>query len=149
MIRTWMVLVAVAGVASAEEPPVSLRNEVLPILSRLNCSSGACHGSPKGKGEFRLSLRAFDPTIDEKTLRVEYSGRRVSPLSPDSSLLLRKPLMQIPHAGGHRMIEGSPEHLLLRRWIAEVAKLDAPETARCQSIALSPAVSSELSKDTP
>ena len=149
MIRTWMVLVAVAGVASAEEPPVSLRNEVLPILSRLNCSSGACHGSPKGKGEFRLSLRAFDPTIDEKTLRVEYSGRRVSPLSPDSSLLLRKPLMQIPHAGGHRMIEGSPEHLLLRRWIAEGAKLDAPETARCQSIVLGPAVSSELSKDSP
>ena len=148
MIRILLLLAAVET-ASAAELPVSLRNEVLPILSRLNCSSGACHGSPKGKGEFRLSLRAFDPTIDEKTLRVEYSGRRVSPLSPDSSLLLRKPLMQIPHAGGHRMIEGSPEHLLLRRWIAEGAKLDPPETPRCERIVLSPGVSGELSKDSP
>lgn len=129
------------------EAPVSLRNDVLPILSRLGCSSGACHGSPKGKGEFRLSLRAFDPTIDEQTLRTEYFGRRVSPLNPDASLLLRKPLMQIPHAGGHRMTAGSTEHRILRRWIAEGALLDSPDAPTCEGIQLESSGPSELSQE--
>ncbi|MDG2358557.1 MAG: hypothetical protein P8M20_02785, partial [Planctomycetaceae bacterium] len=47
-------------VGKNQGPPISLRNEVVPVLSRQGCSSGACHGSPKGKGGFRLSLRGFD-----------------------------------------------------------------------------------------
>src|SRR5262245_53481062 len=35
--------------------------EVVPILYKLGCSSGSCHGSFSGKGGFRLSLFASDP----------------------------------------------------------------------------------------
>jgi len=128
---------------------VSLRNEVLPTLSRLGCSSGACHGSPQGKGGFRLSLRAFDPSIDEQTLRVEYFGRRVNPLNPDTSLLLRKPLMQITHAGGQRMEAGSHEHQVIRQWIAEGARIDPPETPSCDGIQLESLAPGELTASAP
>ena len=139
-------LLFTASFAYAEDP-VSLRNDVLPILSRLGCSSGACHGSPKGKGGFRLSLRAFDPSVDEQTLRAEFFSRRVSPLNPDASLLLRKPLMQVPHAGGQRMQTGTVEHQVLRRWIAEGAQLDPPDVVRCTGIQLQSSGDAKLSRD--
>ena len=43
---------------------VSFYFDALPVLSKLGCSSGSCHGSPHGKGGFRLSLRAFAPVLD-------------------------------------------------------------------------------------
>ena len=35
---------------------VSFRNEVVPLLTKLGCSQGACHGGQHGKGGFKLSL---------------------------------------------------------------------------------------------
>lgn len=51
-----------------------LKSEVLVALSKQTCNSGACHGSPSGKGGFRMSLRAFDPQVDELTLIREEFG---------------------------------------------------------------------------
>lgn len=136
-------------IALKEADPVSLRHEVLPVLSRQGCSSGACHGSPKGKGGFRLSLRAFDPQIDESTLRSEFFSRRTNPLDPQTSLLLRKPLMEVPHAGGRRLINGSTSHQLLQTWIAEGAQLDAADSPHCESIRLFPRSGRELTADHP
>src|SRR5262245_36269074 len=44
--------------------PVSFRNEVMAVLSRAGCNSGACHGNQSGKGGFRLSLRGEDSSFD-------------------------------------------------------------------------------------
>ncbi|MDA0586785.1 MAG: DUF1553 domain-containing protein [Planctomycetota bacterium] len=123
---------------------VSMRLEVLPVLSRQGCSSGACHGSPKGKGGFRLSLRAFDPGIDESTLRNEFFARRTNPLNPDTSLLLRKPLTEVPHAGGRKLIAGSIQHQVLKNWIKEGTRLDPPDAIHCESIQLFPPSGREL-----
>ena len=91
-------------VAGADLPdPVSFRHETLPVLSRLGCSAGSCHGSPHGKGNFRLSLRAFDPALDALTLVSEELGRRTNPIEPDQSLLLLKPTTQVSHEGGKRL----------------------------------------------
>ena len=133
----------------SEAVPVSLRTEVLPVLSRQSCSSGACHGSPKGKGGFRLSLRAFDPTVDETTLRNEFFGRRTNPLDPDTSLLLRKPLTETPHAGGRKLVRGTTSHRVLRQWIAEGTQLDASDTPQCESIQLYPPPGRELNAANP
>jgi hypothetical protein len=130
-------------------PPVSLRNEVIPVLSRQGCSSGACHGSPKGKGGFRLSLRGFDLSIDETTLRGEFFARRVSVLDPDSSLLLRKPLMQVPHAGGQRLHSESVSHQVLRNWIAQGRQTDSAATLRCVSLQLYPPSGRQLTRQAP
>lgn len=116
----------VTGAATAL--PVSFYTEALAALTKAGCNMGACHGSPSGKGGFRLSLRGYDPPLDVLTLRTEFYGRRTNILDPDSSLLLRKPLMEIAHGGGRRLFDGDASHVALREWIAEGMQLD-PEGA--------------------
>jgi len=111
---------------------------VLAALSRQGCSAGACHGSPTGKGGFRLSLRGFDPALDEVTLIREDFGRRVNPHDPDSSLLLLKPLMQVSHGGGQKLKKSDPAYRILRDWIAQGARPDRPGAASCQKIEVQP-----------
>jgi hypothetical protein len=89
----------------------------------------ACHGSPSGKGGFRLSLRAYDPDLDAMTLRSEFFGRRINVVEPGESLLLKKPLMEVAHGGGKRIKKGDVLHRVLEQWIAEGLQLDRPEEA--------------------
>ena len=98
--------------------PVSFKNEMLAALTKAGCNMGACHGSPSGKAGFRLSLRAFDPSIDILTLRQEFYGRRTNIMKPDESLILKKPLMEVAHGGGPPAEKGrscAPHHSRLDR----------------------------------
>ncbi len=115
--------------------PVSFKNEMLAALTKASCNMGACHGSPSGKGGFRLSLRAFDPTIDTLTLRSEFMQRRINPVQPDESLLIKKPLMDVAHGGGRRIKKGDPVHRVFHGWIGEGLRLDAdnvPEVVKIE-----------------
>ena len=118
--------------------PVSFKNETLAALSKAGCNMGACHGSPSGKGGFRLSLRAFDPPLDILTLRSEYFGRRTNPLNPSESLLLQKPLMEVAHGGGRRLDKGGPAWRVLHNWIGEGLQLDKPDTRTLSRIEILP-----------
>lgn len=116
------------SVKSMELPsPVSFKNETLMALTKNGCNMGACHGSPSGKGGFRLSLRAYDAELDIMTLKSEFFARRINVLEPASSLLLRKPLMEVAHGGGKRLRKTDPSYRILENWIAEGLKVDAPE----------------------
>ena len=130
------VKITVTGIQSPD--PVSFRHETLPVLSRLGCSAGSCHGSPHGKGNFRLSLRAFDPALDGLTLVREELGRRTNPIEPEKSLLLLKPTTAVTHEGGKKLDEESPEYALLRSWIAEGAALRKEEESICTGIEIHP-----------
>lgn len=103
-----------AGPVRAEEP--SFAHEVVPILYKLGCSSGTCHGSFAGKGGFRLSLFASDPDADYQQVRGAL-GRRVNLQTPADSLILLKPTAQVPHGGGLRLFPGSDEYKTLKRWL--------------------------------
>jgi hypothetical protein len=118
---------------------VSFESEVLVALSKQGCNSGACHGSPSGKGMFRLSLRGFDQKLDLLTLIREDFGRRVNRMEPEKSLLLQKPLMKVSHGGGKQIRRDDPAYQLLREWIAEGARADPPEAARCVRLEVYPA----------
>ncbi len=118
--------VAITVQNSSQPQPISFHVETLGALTKAGCNMGACHGSPSGKGGFRLSLRGYDPPLDILTLRTEFGGRRTNVSNPDDSLLLRKPLMQTFHGGGQRLWEGDPSHTVLRTWISEGLKLDPP-----------------------
>jgi hypothetical protein len=122
----------------ATERPVAFENEVLVALSKQGCNSGACHGSPSGKGGFRLSLRAFDMQLDELTLVREDFGRRVNPLDPEQSLLLIKPLMKVVHGGGMQLHKSDEAYGILRDWIAGGAQADPPNTPRCVRLEVYP-----------
>jgi hypothetical protein len=129
-----MIAVSVGGqtasvpviVKNIEVPaPVSFKNETQMALTKAGCNMGACHGSPSGKGGFRLSLRAYDSELDIMTVRSEFFGRRTNIMEPAASLLLRKPLMEVAHGGGKRLKKGDPAHVVLEQWIAEGMQLDS------------------------
>ena len=118
--------------------PVSFKTETLAALTKAGCNMGACHGSPSGKGGFRLSLRGYDPPLDILTLKNEAYGRRTNPMQPDESLLLKKPLMEVAHGGGQRVKRNDPVHTALRLWIAEGLRLDPAEEPDLISIEIFP-----------
>ena len=134
--QTAKATVEVSGQAAPQ--PISFEYEMLAALSKQGCNMGACHGSPSGKGGFRLSLRAFDPTIDKLTLIREDLGRRTNALNPDESLLLAKPMMKVPHGGGLKLKRSDPAFALMRQWIAEGCKQDPDGAPRCVKIEVTP-----------
>ncbi len=102
----------------------SFRQEIEPMLTRLGCNQGACHGKLAGQNGFRLSLRGYAPEMDYRWLTEDVTGRRIDPSAPDESLLLTKPLGQVPHEGLVRFAAGSRYHDSFYRWIS--ARCPAP-----------------------
>jgi len=97
----------------------SFVDDVVPVLSRLGCSQGTCHGAAQGKGGFRLSLRGYAPEIDIVSITRQLGGRRISREAPENSLFLRKPLAEVPHRGGKRLDKNSREYAILLGWLTE------------------------------
>src|SRR5205823_3368051 len=70
---------AQVAVARTKEPFAwSYRNHVIPVLTRIGCNSGSCHGALAGKGGFKLSLRGYDPETDHFVMTRQAGGRRVN-----------------------------------------------------------------------
>ena len=113
---TAKIAVAVKGTEVAQ--PINFANQISPVLTKLSCNSGGCHGKISGQNGFRLSLLGFEPELDYTTLLKESRGRRLMPASPDQSLFLLKGAGVVPHGGGKKMDVASEEYKLLRRWIA-------------------------------
>ena len=125
-------------VASIEQRPVGFVRDVQPILARTGCNQGTCHGSAKGKNGFKLSLRGYDPEYDYQALVNDLSGRRINPVRVEESLMLLKPLGEVPHEGRQAIRPGSSYHELLRQWITEGARYEAPTGARAREIRILP-----------
>ena len=106
-------------VKNAHAPHIwSFRNDVIPVMSKVGCNSGACHGAAAGKNGFKLTLRGYDPDQDYDTLTRESLGRRVSLSEPSHSLMLLKPTFAVPHGGGKRFSTDSLEYRVIAEWIA-------------------------------
>lgn len=127
--------VKVAGAKAHYE--VSFVRDVMPILAKLGCNSGTCHGAAEGKAGFRLSLRGYDPIGDHRALTDDLEGRRFNRAAPEKSLMLMKPAGAVPHVGGVLCLPGEPYYELLKLWIAEGVKLDA-NAPRVRSIEVFP-----------
>ena len=98
--------------------------DVTPLISRLGCNAGTCHGAKEGKNGFKLSLRGYDPEADLRALTDDLASRRVNLASPDDSLMLLKAVAEVPHEGGRRTTVNSKYYGILRQWIANGATLD-------------------------
>lgn len=105
----------------ADAEQISFTRDVMAVLSRSGCNSGACHGNLNGKGGFKLSLRGQDAAFDHEWLTHESDGRRIDRLSPEQSLILRKASGAFSHQGGARFRRDSLEYRILRDWIREGA----------------------------
>ncbi|MGH8246330.1 MAG: DUF1549 domain-containing protein, partial [Gammaproteobacteria bacterium] len=96
----------------------SFANNVLPVMTKMGCNSGACHGAAAGKNGFKLTLRGYDPEVDYMVLTRQALGRRVNKVEPARSLILLKPALSLPHGGGKRFEVKSLEYEVLSSWIA-------------------------------
>ena len=129
---------ATIRVRAMDQPaPVSFRRDVIPAFSQASCNMGACHGTPTGKGGFRLSLRGYLPDQDFAILSREAGGRRINPIAPETSLILRKPLGEVAHEGGLRLARNSKSYEFLHDWIKEGAK-DDPAAPAALSLEILP-----------
>lgn len=126
----------VSGLERPVEP--SFTRDVMPVLSRIGCNAGGCHGSADGKNGFQLSLRGYDPAQDHLALTDDLAGRRFDRVMPERSLFLEKPCGGVPHEGGVLFEPGSLDYQLLRAWVARGAELDLGEQ-RVTSIEVLPA----------
>jgi hypothetical protein len=115
--------------------PVHFTNDVMPLLSKLGCNSGGCHGKASGQNGFKLSVFGFDPEADYNAIVKEARGRRVFAAAPEQSLILLKPTGKVPHGGGRRLEAGSPDYLLLCDWLKQgmpVGEANGPRLARLE-----------------
>ncbi|MFN0053225.1 MAG: DUF1549 domain-containing protein [Planctomycetales bacterium] len=110
-------------------PPVHFAGDVVPILSKLGCNSGGCHGRASGQNGFKLSVFGFDPAGDYEAIVKQARGRRVFAASPNGSLILTKPSGGVPHGGGVRLAKDSLDYELLSQWLDQgmpIGQNDAP-----------------------
>src|SRR6187431_224067 len=129
MLKPVLVLSVVAcavGLAGAplvaqvsQQPRVTFLRDVAPILNKVGCTAGACHGAAKGKNGFKLSLRGYDPLFDYEALLYDLSGRRFNRADPARSLMLSKPTQQVPHGGGLRFEIGTDYYKTIFNWISQ------------------------------
>ncbi len=119
--------------------PLSFVRDVMPVLNKVGCTSGTCHGSAKGKNGFKLSLRGYDPDFDYKALLFDVSGRRFNRVNPDESLLLAKPTQAVPHEGGLRIEPGSRYYKIISQWISEGTQFGDMAQDRVETLEVLPA----------
>jgi hypothetical protein len=120
------------------EPP-SFLNDLIPILTKVGCNAGACHGSQYGKGGFKLSLLGYDPDLDHASIARELLGRRIVLSDPEQSLLLLKASGAVPHEGGVRLTRDSLGYATLLAWLREGAPGPASQDRRLVGITMKPA----------
>jgi hypothetical protein len=121
-----------------ERSPSSFANDVIPLLTKSGCNSGACHGALAGKGGMKLSLRGYDPVADHFVLTRQALGRRIDRQEPARSLVLLKPTTAVAHGGGLRLEVDSSDYRMLAGWVASGAPGPRPDDARIEHLEVFP-----------
>lgn len=119
---------------------VDFIRDVNPVLSKVGCNAGTCHGSAQGKNGFQLSLRGYDALADHRSLTDDLEARRFNRAAPERSLMLMKPAGASPHVGGVLTQPGEPYYEIIRTWIADGVKLnlDSPRVTRIEMLPANP-----------
>ena len=116
--------------------PLFLKN-IAPILDKMGCSAGLCHGKFGGQGGLNLSLLTLNPESDYEPIVHHNRGRRINLIEPEQSLLYLKPTGQLPHAGGVRFEVGSDAAETILRWIKAGAHF-LPDEPRLEKLEIEP-----------
>lgn len=126
-------------ISGFESTDVSFAEVVVPVLTKAGCNQGACHASQYGKGNFKLSLLGYAPEQDHSQFIRDWRQRRVSFISPEDSLILKKPTLEVAHGGGQRFRRGSFEHTVLVEWLKAKAPGVKKDEAHVVGMTVTPA----------
>ena len=110
----------------------------MPILAKVGCNAGTCHGAEKGRNGFYLSLRGYDPDYDYLQLTNDLSGRRFNRVEPAQSLMLLKTTADVPHEGQQVIVPDGRRYHTLLSWIRQGAKFADDDASRVVMIDVSP-----------
>ncbi len=111
--------------------------DIAPILDKMGCSAGLCHGKFGGQGGLNLSLLTLNPESDYEPIVHHSRGRRINLIDPEQSLLFLKPTGQIPHEGGMRFEPTSDEADTILQWISAGAPF-SPDEPRLEKLEIEP-----------
>ena len=117
---------------------VSFESDVMPILTKVGCNTGSCHGAARGKDGFRLSLFGYDPGGDYQRITREIGIRRINLAVPDQSLMLLKATGSVQHSGGKRIDVGSKHYNTLLTWLKAGAPIDSVKPPAVTAVDLYP-----------
>jgi hypothetical protein len=107
------------------------------VMGRVLTICAACH-VPGGAAEhtnFRVTMGDALTTEASVALQIDMAD-------PDHSRILEKPLAILPHAGGQRILPGSPEEGILKQWAELVAA--GTQCAGPSDVAMTPIAPNEL-----
>ena len=127
--------ISVAGLNKEYHP--DFISEVNPVISKLGCNAGTCHGAKDGKNGFKLSLRGYDALYDIRGFTDDMASRRVNMAVPERSLMLLKATGMVPHEGGQLTKDDSRYHRIIKTWIGDGATVDM-KARRVREIKLYP-----------
>jgi 1,2-phenylacetyl-CoA epoxidase PaaB subunit len=117
---------------------ISFRLDVIPVITKSGCNSGACHGSSRGKDGFNMSLFGYDPAGDHHRMTRQMAGRRINLAQPTRSLMIEKALGRVQHTGGDVFNDKSEHYRTLVRWLEAGAPNDAKDVAKVVGIKVAP-----------
>src|SRR5580693_6826418 len=120
-----ILLVLAGGVLWGQS--ADFRTTLFPILEKANCR--ACHNTDGVASATRLHFPEADADADKIAAFGNSLVVLVDRHNLDASLLLRKPTARMPHTGGERIKQNSPDEAVLKAWIAKLAQLSGPELA--------------------
>jgi hypothetical protein len=140
---TPLVLLVAAAIAAPVpalqlDHPMSFKHDVMPIVTKAGCNTGACHGAARGRDGFHLSLFGYDLDGDYTRITREMGARRVNLAIPEESLLLLKATGAVAHTGGKRFDPTSDFYKALYQWLAAGAPHDPPDTPKVTAVTIQP-----------
>jgi hypothetical protein len=138
---SWQGLSASASVEitnSSVVRTVSFERDVMPVLTKVGCNTGSCHGAARGKDGFRLSLFGYDPAGDYTRITREIGIRRINLAVPEQSLMLLKATGAVQHSGGKKIEPGSKHYQTLLTWLQAGAPVDATKPPAVSKVDIYP-----------
>lgn len=117
MNTAFLVLQTLLLLSCDPDNAIRFDTEIIPVLTKAGCNSGACHGAAAGRGGFHLSLLGTDAPADYEAVVHALEGRRINVAHPERSLILTKPTGQLDHGGEVVLEVDGPGARRLLEWI--------------------------------
>lgn len=135
-LATMLLSVAMLNANVSAQDSIDFRTQVLPVLTKLGCNAGSCHGSAAGRGGFKLSLYGSRAGEDFLAITRTAKGRRINQHDVLNSLFLRKPGGELEHGGDQLFDLDDDAAQVLVNWIRQGAKDN--HTRKLRSFELGP-----------
>ncbi len=125
------------SISKLADKSYNFANDILPVITYLNCNQMGCHGSPKGKKRLHFSLYSADPHKDYLEI-TDRKKKLISPMGKEESLFLQKAICEVDHGGGDRTEPDSVDYKILDDWISTGAEEGGKDDPQMVSIEVFP-----------